>query len=781
MKIKSKMMIPVWILVGSLLLQFTGDEDSFRKLISEKLEVYKKNNPGDIVYIHTDKDVYSPGDELNYKVYIKDLYSSKALPASKILTIFLNDPEGNSVIVKTHEIQNGRAYGKFELNQSLADGKYTLIGFTELMQQGKPENVFTKKLVIHKIYLPSTIVHLSVPDTVYGPNEEVEITVDLLSPNGKPVRKSFTCNIYLNGDQIISSENKTDRSGRSMIRTKLPDYKDNSLISAEIIVERSGITDKNHILLPIKGLPCYIDFFPESGALVHGLESKVGFIARDHFGNPLEIEGHIIDQNDNVRGDFKSIYKGLGYFTVIPDKNLPVKVRITKPPGITDMFQLPAISNRGIVLTFNEGINDILSFSINANLENTNAGYHIIAEQDGQIVWNETLTIKDRVDFEIPTADFARGILRIAVFDSFGNYLAQRSVYLHKTNSNVGIRTDRNEYVPGEQVNLDIEILNTEGFMELAELSVAVTDANLNPDWNSFPDLYSSFMLGRAIKRSPFPPAYFNSPTVKMKRDIDCLMLTLLEDKFNWNEILSAREDEPRRTANISFMGTVQEYYRSDILSRIYEEIEKVQFFGKYILKYNLIFPEYYSVNRRYFVKSQPKNVRVDKRNWIQGELASGTSILDVIRKLKNYQLLNNKIVFYGLNSILNQEGALFVFDGIKMGSDIRVLGTLNPHDIENIRIITNPTEVLMYTGFNPIGIIEITTKGDELIKDEVDEVSQEYNPTLYWNPFVVNPEEKGVSISFKSMEIKSSYNIVVQGIDERGNPLFGTGTFSVF
>ena len=320
-----------------------------------------------------------------------------------------------------------------------------------------------------------------------------------------------------------------------------------------------------------------------------------------------------------------------------------------------------------------------------------------------------------------------------------------------------------------------------EGAGEVADLSVSVADANINPNWNKDPDIFSYFLLGPGIRKSPFPPGYFSEPTAETERQIDALMLTMQDEKFNWFAILDEKENTQNRRASDNFLEQIQNLNRLDYFRTLHARIENAQFFYRYILKYNLIFPEYYLVNRRYLFDKESIDNELNKRNWIQNELSSGTPILDVIRRIKNYQLVNNKMVFYGPNSINFQEGALIVFNGIRMGTDVDILSTLSPHDIKNIRVITNTSEVLMYTGLNPVGIVEITTKGGEIHEDETGDESQKYNPTLYWNPFVFNLEDKKTSISFTSTEVKSSYKIVVQGIDEKGNPLYETKNFSVY
>ena len=68
--------------------------------------------------------------------------------------------------------------------------------------------------------------------------------------------------------------------------------------------------------------------------------------------------------------------------------------------------------------------------------------------------------------------------------------------------------------------------------------------------------------------------------------------------------------------------------------------------------------------------------------------------------------------------------------------------------------------------------------------KEEESEVEQKgfrYNPTLYWNPHSFTFEEQKISHTFESTIIKSSYNIVVQGIDKNGNPLYAKKSISVY
>ena len=66
----------VLILIWFGLLQFANGEESFDTLLVQKIETFKQKYPAEIVFLHTDGDIYSPGENLYFKAYIKDYYSS---------------------------------------------------------------------------------------------------------------------------------------------------------------------------------------------------------------------------------------------------------------------------------------------------------------------------------------------------------------------------------------------------------------------------------------------------------------------------------------------------------------------------------------------------------------------------------------------------------------------------------------------------------------------------------------------------------------------------------
>ncbi|MDD4033382.1 MAG: hypothetical protein PHS48_09090, partial [Bacteroidales bacterium] len=159
-------------------------------------------------------------------------------------------------------------------------------------------------------------------------------------------------------------------------------------------------------------------------------------------------------------------------------------------------------------------------------------------------------------------------------------------------------------------------------------------------------------------------------------------------------------------------------------------------------------------------------------------------NVLDIIKSIKMFDLINNKIVFSGgINSIYGSEGALIVIDGNKMGTDVSVLNALNTSEIENIEVSTKSQDVMQYTGLNAVGIVKIKTIGSGNIERYPDIVPsgqvtrKSFSPTpesLWWNTFVLSSQSVSKPIEFLPGEQKGSYLIRMEGIAADGKLLWG-------
>src|SRR5687767_14501782 len=99
-------------------------------LAAGKLDSLREIFPSEKIFIHTDRALYAPGDQLLYKVYVLDGNSLRPSGTSAAVKIELLDNRRNVVQTATHPLDNGSGSGVFELSYG-EGGYYTLRAYTD--------------------------------------------------------------------------------------------------------------------------------------------------------------------------------------------------------------------------------------------------------------------------------------------------------------------------------------------------------------------------------------------------------------------------------------------------------------------------------------------------------------------------------------------------------------------------------------------------------------------------------------------------------------------------
>ena len=89
-----------------------------------------------------------------------------------------------------------------------------------------------------------------------------------------------------------------------------------------------------------------LQFFPEGGSLVEGVNSRVGFKATNNFGKGCKVSGKIISSLGDTCALFEGNQLGMGSFFFTPKKGLKYHVEIS-----SQKFSLPAIDFPNVMET----------------------------------------------------------------------------------------------------------------------------------------------------------------------------------------------------------------------------------------------------------------------------------------------------------------------------------------------------------------------------------------------------------------------------------------------
>lgn len=295
-----------------------------------------------------------------------------------------------------------------------------------------------------------------------------------------------------------------------------------------------------------------IQFFPEGGNLVSGLNNRIAFKAVNALGKSTNIEGFILSSTSDTITAFVSSHLGMGYFNLTPEPQKIYQAMVKKTNGKWIKFELPSILEQGIAVQVDNFSNKTnVRAIISNNLKvSENEIATIVVYGQGEIRLVANLPLSKKVSLvNIPRAVLGDGMSFITVFDSKQNPVCERLFWSNKVQPlKVTIKTNKNEYKPKEKVDVEVLVLNQNNQPVEANFLVSVSDQNQVSGLEPYNQNLLSYMhltsdLKGAIEN---PSYYFDSTKTQAAFHLDYLMLTQGWRRFKWKEILADTLQKPK-------------------------------------------------------------------------------------------------------------------------------------------------------------------------------------------------------------------------------------------
>ncbi|MGZ4060206.1 MAG: MG2 domain-containing protein [Bacteroidia bacterium] len=528
-----------WINPGNYY-QLAMDNDLIRS-IKNKLTAYHEQLPEDRIYVQFDKPFYEPGDNIWFSAYVREGQTMKASQKSDIVHVDFLNPKGT--IEKSINLiaKNGVAAGDFSLDAAALGGMYKVRAYTNWMKNEGADNAFEKELQVQDVVLPNLKMKLDFEKKAFGAGDEVVAKLELNTNENKPL-SNYKIKIVANldGQQFLTKADITDEEGIKYLKFDLPkDLKTNDGL-LNVMINYNGSTESISRSIPIVLNTIKFNLFPEGGDLVNGLESTVAFRALNEFDKPADVEGVVVNENGNQVASFSSFHMGMGAFKFTPAANEKYSVKITKPEGVKQTFDLPNALSRGYVMNIDNSANG----DITTNISTTETEeLSLVAQVRGKIYYSTIVNAKKGINkIVFPTTNFPIGVSQITLFDSKGIPRAERLAFVNKNKQlNITVETDKDKYLPREKVKMTVSVKDERGIPMPANLSLSV----VNDQLLSFADdksgnILSQLLLQQDIKEKIEEPAfYFNAKEPKSDLALDYLLMTAGWRRFTWEKMMN--------------------------------------------------------------------------------------------------------------------------------------------------------------------------------------------------------------------------------------------------
>jgi len=738
--------------------------------ISLQITNYFSFYPRENVFLMTDKVHYKPGEIIWFRAFTAEPDKPQALDEISKLNITLFDKAGKAVVKDIFKLSNGSTVGDLKIPADLVGDTYFLVAYSQ--EQSSLEQVSITKLKIDPEYSNQWVVEATAKDSISISGKKNELLVVLRDISGVVQKNEQLRYQIKNGSEVIVKDKlKTDENGKVTIPFTIP-AKTNG---EPFICELADYKDewKHEVFFPTNLDPVVIKFYPEGGNLITGIPTKIGFTAFNKWGIPVDVEGAVLNQEGEHVTPVKTLTKGLGLFSVINLGQQKLKLQISGTTGQNQSFELPAPAADGLALSVIKTDADFIYANLIFPDKQKHA-VALTITHGNNVYWASDMEINGVGRLKIPANQLPQGINLLSAFSKEGNLLAERIVYRdNKQELKINVQPEKTNLSASGKMTVKVRLTDENNQPVSGNVAVSVTDKfRNNPDK---PQIEEYLQIESEVETpfSLFPEAFKDK--INNAALLDVFLIANRLKGFDWVKIRQFKPENASyiNTANFRISGFVTDKNGSKInkakvslvnnknmqLHTTTTNSEGIFSFpnlymsnvddfstkatdsdGKRELKVNLIKNlegqisvyiadnmQKYTLtnsemvaNESYFANNEdlfPRAPKVMKTNTQSLDnqrklLSSATNIMDVIKTIKPYKIVNNQIVFFGSENSLNyQGGALIVLDGQQMGTDIGTVQNLSPTDIDHINVSTNPMDIQKYTGLNSVGVIEIFQK----------------------------------------------------------------------
>ncbi|MDO5571345.1 MAG: hypothetical protein Q4F97_07760 [Bacteroidales bacterium] len=418
--------------------------------------------PHEKIYTMTDRSYYYAGDTVWLRSFIVN--AATGLPDSSSIYSYIDliDWRTRKVIRKVTVRRNEENIykGYVALGDTLKSGRYILRSYTKYQLSDNEASVFSRIINV-----------TGVDDSQY---DEVKLY------------------------NRLSSDAASDKEKHSK--------KDND--NNNTVKNKSGIS---------------VRFYPEGGEMIAGNLSQVAFEALDKKDKPVYVYGRLYDSKNNYILDFKTLHRGIGFFSFIPQTGTSYYCVLKTRGNDSIKVSLPKAVSSGASLSaipFRDNIKVKISATSDINLKE----YRLMAVQGGFPLWMKEI---DKSEFMINKSELKEGITSFVLVTLLGDIVSERKCFVIKPQGRLAVSGLKENYEKREKIELGLKDSN----LRNSVCAVSVTNGAFDQRDN-VQTARSWFLLSCEVKENMINPNVYLSDEDNGKY-VDLLMMVKGWTRYN--------------------------------------------------------------------------------------------------------------------------------------------------------------------------------------------------------------------------------------------------------
>jgi hypothetical protein len=475
-----------------------------------------------------------------------DRVNLSASRLSGLLYVELDNDSSQMVRRVSVKVKEGVAWGQIPLPASIfREGGYTLRAYTNWMQNFGEDYVFSQRFYLGVPAKESWLVKSAVNVNRVDDKDVLNVDLKLIKTNklSSPVAlKKVDFRIYEGRYYLYKETMQTGIDGSLKFSQALKAKIDGRVLRVHIQSLEKGEADKI-IQVPLtinRNQNIDLQFLPESGNLVRGLKSVVGFKAIGEDGKGTPVLGAIYNGKGDEIVSFATIHNGMGSFEFTPKAGEVYTARLSKP--VIKSFELPKISTVGTVMhiTNPEQGEALIVILQGINNLTTDTACYLIGTSRGAVYYSQ------KVDLAQPTLSvdkklFPTGIARFTFFIG-KRALNERAVFIDNHDQlNITVSTNHPTYRKRDSVSLAIEVKDKSGLPVQGEFSLAVTDdSQVRVDSIGNYGIGANLLINSELRGTVEAPGYYiNRKDKQAWEALDNLLLTQGWTGYDWKDVFA--------------------------------------------------------------------------------------------------------------------------------------------------------------------------------------------------------------------------------------------------
>ena len=518
-------------------------------------QLYAHASLAEKIYLQLDNKVYTNDNTVWFKAIVTDAMEHSPTRLSGVLWVELIGPGETIIEQKRIKLEQGTGDGFFQLSPLYYAGVYLIRAYTEWNKNFGTDFFFTEYI---RVFAATTVIKATAIRNVTlieNVNNERRLTA-FLDPFiiDSLHSKDLTLFISLN-DRKDTLALKKNSKNLYLLDYPLPPAC--QLVTIQVQT-KNHFSEAKTIVLDTSLLD--LQFFPESGELVHGIPSQVAFKALDANGQGKPLQGEIVNGEGTVIAVFKSNSAGMGTVALpVVDSSVKLFARLLTQTvvGQDRLYPLPSVMQKGNVLSVQKAGDQIKLKAASNFLENDSIT--VRAACRGKVYYDVKGALKHgRLSFSLAADLLPEGITCFTMLVDSLHPVAERLYFNHRPNSRmkIALSTDQPSYTQRELTRLSIETRDRDEKPVSANISVLILNKNqLGRLQNTRQNILSFFLLSSDLKGTIENPGSYFSNNKSNDADLDALLLTQGWRKYNYTKPLGKIIFQPE--TNLTLSGLV--------------------------------------------------------------------------------------------------------------------------------------------------------------------------------------------------------------------------------